>query len=277
MVRRWRRHASALVALALATAACSDAKDAAGADFEPGARGVLTVAAVLPAPGFWEPDSSGALTGGFEGELASLLAERFGLGLEVVAVPFEDLDEGRLGDADLALAQISVTSDRDDRIEFSVPYLATDAAVLGLTDGDELRDLAGARERSWAAVAGTTDLDLVEDVIRPQSDVVIVADDAAAAAAVADGTVEHALVDLHSAQVLVRADARLAIVARFDTDEQIAAVVGGSGSRQRNNRLAVDAALRALGADGTLDELRQRWLEGPGTVEPGDLTVIRFR
>lgn len=273
----WRRVLTAVTGSAMVMAGCSDTKDVARATFEPARPGVLVVAAVLPAPGFWEADESGALSAGYEGELATMLADRFDLELEVIDVSFADLDAGRLGDADLALAEISITGARQDRIEFSVPYLTTDATVLGRSTGDELDDLAAARERTWAAVAGTTDLDLVEEVIRPSAEVMIVGDDAAAALAVADGSVDHALVDLHSAMALANADERLSVVARFDTDEQIAVAVGGSTSRQRSNRLAIDAALRGWAADGTLDDLRQRWLEPEGTVDAGQLTVIRVR
>jgi ABC-type amino acid transport substrate-binding protein len=41
------------------------------------------------------------------------------------------------------------------------------------------------------------------------------------------------------------------------------------------NKEAVDAALRALGRDGTLADLAETWLGVADATEPSDLPVIR--
>ena len=134
MGRRWRVP-SPVVGVALAVAAslavaCSDSSSIAGQDFTPHVAGRLTVATSLPAPGFWDGATVGELHGGFEDGIARALAERFHLRLEVVDVPFERIVTGDLGGADMALAQITVTAQRSDVVEFSDPYYLDDAGAV---------------------------------------------------------------------------------------------------------------------------------------------------
>ena len=74
MGRRSAATAVALAVLVLGGAGCSDTKGAATASFVPAADGVLTVAAALPAPGFWDGDTPASVAGGFEHDLAEALA-----------------------------------------------------------------------------------------------------------------------------------------------------------------------------------------------------------
>src|SRR3954453_24254794 len=102
-----------LLVLAIAGAGCGTAGAGSTGRFTPLRKGTLTVAtAFFPAPGFWEGVPS-APTGGFEWELARVLAKRFGLAsVAVVPVSFNDLVTGHLGGADLALSELTPTGDR---------------------------------------------------------------------------------------------------------------------------------------------------------------------
>ncbi len=275
MGRRSAATAVALVVLVLGGAGCSDTKGAATASFVPAADGVLTVAAALPAPGFWDGDTPASVAGGFEHDLAEALAGELDLELEVVDVPFDRIVAGDLGGADLAMAQITVTDERSDRLTFSAPYHEVDAAVLALA-GTEVPDLFEARQLRWAALTGSTQADLLDDVVRPDDEVLLVADEVAAAAAVLAGEVDAALVDAPSALVAAGADDRLEAVARFETDERYGIAVAGTGGDADRNREAVDVALRRLRSDGTLDDLVDALDRALGG-DPDDLPVIRTR
>lgn len=271
---RWRRAAAlTLAALAGAVAtACSAATEAAEGDIRPADGATLVVAADLPAPGFWEGGAAGALDGGLEYGLAQELAARSGLGLRVVDIAFTDIVHGRLGDADLALAQVSITDGRAADVDFSVPYFDSAPTVLARSE-EELTDLATARDRRWAVREGTTQAGFVDEVIEPTSATLFVADEAAAATAVLDGRADMALLDLSTALVLAKDVPGLAAIARFDTEERYGAVLP-DGSR---NLEAVDTALRAMDADGTLAGLVTRWLEPRYAVDPAALAVITAR
>lgn len=261
---------------ALVLAGCDEARDDARQTFVPRTEGVLVVATALPAPGFWEGGTPSTVDGGYEWELATRLADRLGLELEVVDVPFAQIDRGELDGADLAMAQISVTRERSEQVDFSEPYYTTDAGVLA-APGTEIADLKSAREATWVVVDGTTEADVVRDEIRPEADVVEVADETEAAAAVADGRADAALVDLPTALVIAAGDSDVEVVAKVATEEQYAIALPRGAAEAARNRQAVDAALRAFEADGTLRDLADRWLAPRFADDPADIPLIRIR
>ena len=143
--------------LLLAGSACSDVKRAASGSLAAKAGGTLTVATELPAPGFWEGTDPATVDGGFEWGLADALARELGRHLTVQALPFAEIVAGRLGTADLALAQVSATDERRRVAELTAPYLESAPAVLaGSGAQTDLVDLATARHRRWAPGMPTT-------------------------------------------------------------------------------------------------------------------------
>jgi polar amino acid transport system substrate-binding protein len=270
MRRGWM--VSGLVGAAASMAvACTDSTNIAGQDLTPRTPGRLTVATALPAPGFWDGEGVAQLTGGFEDGIARALADRFDLELEVIDVPFDRLVAGDLGGADMALAQITVTAARQDVVDFSNPYYIDDAGAV-LRAGEELTDLKTARDQRWAVQRGTVEADLLTDVVRPDTDPVLVDDPVAAVDAVAAGRVDAALVDLSTALVLTKDRPEVTTGGRVAINGEMAiAMPEGSDDVE-----AVDAALHALDADRTLHDLRQRYLDPAFAKDPATVPVIRI-
>jgi polar amino acid transport system substrate-binding protein len=274
------------LALTLLLIGCGDegATNPAAGDFTPLKDGVLTVATELPAPGFW--DGGGAdgtdpdqLSGGFEYDLAHELADKLGLDrVEVVDVPFDRLAGGQARGFDLALAQVSITRRRSRHVTFSVPYLTTPVGVAGRADLD-VPDLAEARTRRWGVAEATTEVDVLDDLVRPDDEPKLYPTVAEALAAVTRGEVDVVAADYFEVLAAaaaagkpeVRADA-LALVAQI-TAPQHYGVVLPKGSVGSGNVEAVDSALRALDADRTLRRLRQR-LYDRFSVDPDDVPTI---
>jgi len=269
MRRRWRVFGLVAVAASMA-AACADSTDIAGQEFTPRTPGRLTVATALPAPGFWDGTGVGELTGGFEDGIAQALADRFDLQLDVIDVPFERLVAGDLGGADMALAQITITPAREDVVDFSDPYYLDDAGAV-LRAGEELTDLKTAKEQRWAVQRGTVEAELLTDVVRPDTDPVLVDDPVAAVDAVAAGRVDAALVDLSTALVLTKGRPEVTTGGRFVIDGEMAVAL----PRGSANVEVVDAALHALDTDRTLHDLRQRYLDPAFAKDPAAVPVIR--
>jgi polar amino acid transport system substrate-binding protein len=258
------------VGLALVVSACSQARDTAEGRFMPRQRGRLEVATTLPAPGFWEGDRARDVDGGFEWGIARDLADAFGLDLHVVDVPFPDIVNGRLHGADLALAQVSVTKEREERVDFSDPYFVSQPTVVA-REGRTLTDLATARDWTWAARRSTTEAEFIDDVIRPDQPAVRSESEQDAIASVRRGQVDGALMDLPTALILTKNAPDVAAVARFDRDENYAVVLpNGSGNVE-----AVNKQLAAMRADGRLDALDDRWLQPAFSTDPGSLPVIQ--
>ncbi len=260
-----------LASLSLATA-CGGERSASGR-FQPAEPGTLTVAtSEIPATGFWEGTPSQP-TGGFEWALANSLAERFGLErVRVVTVPFSKLVAGDLGGADLALSELTATADRKRVLSFSVPYLPASPAVL-VRSGVTVPDLAAARKLSWSVRSSSTLQKFLNDVVHPDAPTLAVATRDESLNALASGQVDAVLVDLPVAAALAAgSDGRLEVASQFANDDDLSAAL----PRNSDNREAVDSALRAFEADGTIDNLVHDSL-GSGVIGTGAAPVIRTR
>lgn len=225
--------------------------------FTPGTRRALTVAmSGYPTPGFWEGTPSHP-TGGFEFELARAMADRFGLrSVRVVVEHFHQIVAGDLGGADLALDLITPTSEREQRLEFSTPYL-TDAPTVVVRRGISVPDLATAQGLRWGATRATTFIGDIESYIGPDAPVRIFDQETETMAALNRGAIDAVLLD----QPLAVATAddsggRLEVAAQLPTSETIAAALPKGSS----NEPAVSSAIRAFIADGMIDRLLDRWV-----------------
>lgn len=273
MLKRRGSRVRAVVLLGiLAMAACGETTRAARGAFEPRAEGVLVVATDLPSPGFWEGESVDALDGGLELGIAEALAEQFDLDLRIVEVGFSQIVAGRLGEADLALAQVSITDERAADVEFSIPYFESSPAVLARV-GETLRDLATARALRWVVLPDTTQAAYLAEVVRPEDEPLVVADMGEAALAVQGDEADAALLDLASALILAEDVGGLEAIARFDRSERYGVVLPDGP----DNVDAVDTALRRLVADGSIEALADRWLAPRFAAPPRSLQVIAAR
>lgn len=250
-----------LAALGLACAlltliGCGSISGSAG-DFEPAHPGILTVAtSAVPSAGFWE-GTPARPTGGFEYELSRELAERFGLArVKVEIVHFHRLVEGHLGGADLGIDLITPTEERERGLEFSTPYLKAAPTVV-VRSGTEVPDLASAQELRWGAVRSTTFVEAIANSIDPEEETQLFDGQREMLDALESGRVEAVMFDLPLAVAVAnRSGGRLEAVAQLPDKEAIAvALPQGSPNRQ-----AVDSAIRAFTADGTIERLLERWV-----------------
>lgn len=268
-IRRASPVASALAALLLVLAGCASHDSSTGRDLEPTEPGTLVVAtAVLPAPGLWEERDGGGYEG-FEAELADAIAERLDLDeVRIVQVPFGEIAAGRLEGADVAISQLTPTPERDEVLDFTVGYLDASPGVL-VRAGVEARDARQLRALRWTVLEGSTLTAIVEERVRPEAESVVVTSRADSLAAIADGDADAVLLDLPVAQALARAAPDdLEVAGQLPGTESLAlAVPEGSP-----NLDALDAAVRALIADGTVERLADRWLGSAG-----DVRLIRVR
>jgi ABC-type amino acid transport substrate-binding protein len=272
-VRRHRPVAAIVgLALLLGVGGCS-AKIKAEGEFSPHHAGTLTVATgEIPLVGLWSgtpahPD------GGFEYELARALQDHFGLKhLEVVVIPFARLVKGHLGGADLALSDMTATAQREEVLDFTVPYLAATPAVL-VRAGQDVSDLETARGLTWAVGRSTTLRDFLDSTVRPTGRTVLTSSESETSRAVEDHKVDAGLLDLPVASAIARASkGKLGVAGQFDSNDDVSAALP-QGS---DNVAAVDSAIRGLVADGTIADLARRWLglDLSGTSAQ-DVPVIR--
>lgn len=254
--------AALLAGLALLASGCGSIAGSAGS-FAPARAGVLTVAtSAVPSAGFWEGTPSHP-TGGFEYELAREFAKRFGLGsVAIRIVHFHRIVAGHLGGADLAIDLITPTGQREENLTLSQPYLKTAPTVV-VASGTYVGDLATAQELRWGAIRATTFVDDIAAKIVPEAETKIFDGQRGLLAALESGRVQAALFDLPLAVAIAnRSHGRLEAVAQLPGREALAvALPKGSPNRQ-----AVDSAIRAFTANGTIEALLRRWV-GPEAAE----------
>ena len=211
---------------------------------------------VVPSAGFWE-GTPRRPTGGFEYELAREFAGRFGLGaVRVRIVHFHRIVEGHLGGADIGLDLITPTPQREGDLEFSAPYLKAAPTVV-VRSGTEVPDLATARELRWGAVRSTTFVGDIENAVAPEQPIVLFDGQREMLDALRTGKIDAVMFDLPLAVATARLSrGHLEAVAQLPEHEAISvALPKGSPNRQ-----AVDSAIRALTADGTIERLLNRWV-----------------
>ncbi|HVV89237.1 MAG TPA: ABC transporter substrate-binding protein [Solirubrobacterales bacterium] len=256
--------------LGVAAAGCGSIAASAG-EFVPARPGVLTVAtSAVPSPGFWEGTPTRP-TGGFEYELARAMAKRFGLDrVAVKIVHFHRIVRGHLGGADVGIDLLTPTAEREEVLEFSAPYLKSAPTVLTRA-GTAVPDLKTAQELRWGAIQSTTFVETIEDQIVPESEPILYDGQQEVVAALEAGKIEATLLDLPLAvAIAARSHGKLEAVAQLPDKEALAVAM----PKDSPNRQAVDSAIRALTADGTIEGLLEEWVGGEAADAEAEIPLL---
>lgn len=222
------------------------------------APGVLTLQTTLPSPGWWKGETPETITGGYEYCLAANIAHRAGLDtVQVKNVSFDALVAGQTKDYDIAMAQISVTPEREKVVTFSEPYFDSNLGVLAPSDSDiAAADLA---DRKVGVQLGTTAVPWTKDVLSPSTEPKLFQDTTSMVTAVTSGITDAAIQDTAIMLGFAKNSAgALEVVGQFETGEHYAAIY----PKASHNADAMNDAISAMRKDGTLDKLSGTWL-GP--------------
>jgi len=139
---------------------------AAAANFKPKVADTLSVVTSLPGPGFWEGSDTDPtkLTSGYEYDIAKCMEKDFGLqSMNVRNVSFDAIVAGTVTNYDIALSQVSITTERAKVVDFSTSYFESQQGVLMRT-GDTMTTLAQAKAANWGVQTGTTAIDLLKKI-----------------------------------------------------------------------------------------------------------------
>ena len=254
-----------LIALPVASAALAQNDCAAGLTIE---EGKLTVATGNPAYYPWVLDDAPESGQGFEAAVAYAVADEMGFAAEDVVWVRSSFDEAIQPGAknfDFNLQQYSITPERDEIVDFSVPYYAASMAVLTrqpvVDNGAEptLESLAGL---IWGADANTTAVPMLAEVIAPERDPLLYGDNADVVEAMKANQIDAALFDLPTALYLaaVTLDDGV-ILGQFPAERSQSPDEFGLLFEDGNPlKACVDTALEALKSSGRLAELEAEWL-----------------
>jgi polar amino acid transport system substrate-binding protein len=281
----WARFLVLLLAFAMLAAACGDGDGDTAAsescDFEElnlVTPGVLTVATGDPAfppwvgtadgDGFDDPTSKL----GFEAGVVYAIAAELGFADEDVTwlrTGFNEAIAPGPKDWDFNLQQYSITADREEIVDFSDPYYTTrqalvlypDSPYAGATSTDDLKDAI------LGAAIGTTSLDFVENVIKPDTDPNVYDENVDLEAAMNAGQIDGLVVDLPAAYYITAAQVEGSIIAGQFEAEAAAPDNYGLLFADGNPLVGcVNAALEELKDSGKLQELEDTYLTQGGGI-----------
>ena len=191
-----------LCAALMATAATAQNECAAGKTLE---EGVLTIATGNPDYYPWVMDDAPESKQGFEAAVAYAIANEMGFADAAVAwvrTSFDEAIQPGAKNFDFNMQQYSITPEREEMVDFSLPYYSSAMAIL--TTGSVVEAVGDPTPEAlkglvWGGMAGTTGATMVGEAIAPEKDVLLYNDNTDVTAAIQAGQIDAALFDLPTA------------------------------------------------------------------------------
>ncbi|MCH2095192.1 MAG: ABC transporter substrate-binding protein [Rhodobacteraceae bacterium] len=230
-------------------------------------EGKLTVATGNPAYYPWVMDDAPESGQGFEAAVAYAVAGEMGFAAEDVIWVRSSFDEAIQPGAknfDINMQQYSITPERDEIVDFSAPYYTAPMAVLvGPGAVDTEATMAALRGLKWGAVGSTTAVPKLQNVIQPDSDLLLYGDNADVNAAIGANQIDAALFDLPTAlflsAVMIEGSK---VIGQFAPDSSDNPDQFGMLMEEGNAlKTCIDDALAALSERGALAEIEAQWLQ----------------
>lgn len=231
-------------------------------------EGKLTIATGNPAYYPWVMDDDPESGKGFEAAVAYAVAAEMGFEDDEVVWVRSSFDEAiQPGEKnfDFNLQQYSITPEREEIVDFSIPYYSAAMAVLTrqpTIDAGATAEMENLKTLQWGAAASTTAPQFLTDVIQPASEPLLYNDTADVVEAMKAGQIDAALFDLPSAlftAAVLMDDG--AILGQFPADRSENPDQFGMLMAEGNPlKECVNAAITALEDSGKLAEIEAQWL-----------------
>ncbi|GGY82964.1 amino acid ABC transporter substrate-binding protein [Streptomyces olivaceoviridis] len=244
----------------------SAAKSCAKGELATKTAGKLTIATDEPAYEPWFKDDKPANSKGFESAVAYAVAKQLGYDKNAVvwqSVPFNKAFAPGVKTFDFDINQVSISAERKKAVDFSSGYYDVRQAVIALKGGKaaEAKSIADLKKLKLGAQVGTTSLDYITDVVKPEQDAAVYAKNDQAKSALKNGQVDAVITDLPTAFYITAAEVTNArIVGQFENQAGTAEQFGLVLDKGSALTTCVSGAVDALRKDGTLAAIEKQWL-----------------
>ncbi|EBA02644.1 putative amino acid ABC transporter, periplasmic amino acid-binding protein [Rhodobacterales bacterium HTCC2150] len=229
--------------------------------------GKFTIATGNPAYYPWVMDDAPESGQGFEAAVAYAVAAEMGFAADDVVWVRSSFDEAIQPGAknfDVNMQQYSITPERDEVVDFSLPYYSAPMAVLASPGAiDTAPTLAALKGLKWGAVGSTTAVSKLAEVVQPDSDLLLYGDNADVNAAMSANQIDAALFDLPTALFL-----SAVMIEGSKVIGQFAADAGDNLDQfgmlmEDGNPLksCIDAAITSMNENGKLAAIEAEWLQ----------------
>jgi polar amino acid transport system substrate-binding protein len=198
---------------------------------------------------------------GFEISVVEDIVKKLGLqqsDIKWMHVPFDKVVFPGPKQWDMDIDDFTVTPQRAQVVDFSDSYLDTNAGVLVAKNGKaaNVTSIADLKKLQLCAQAKTTDLDYINNTIKPDKAPLEYPSTPLANQAVIAGVCDAELNDLPITEDAVsKSHGKLEVVGQIKTGEHLG-IVFAKGNPLRDQ---VNQALAAMKADGSLQALQQKW------------------
>ena len=228
-------------------------------------RGVLRVSNTQASPP-WSLLDENNEPAGYDVDVASEVARRIGVAdVEFIKGTFQNFIPGvQTGTFDIVIAGQTVTEERKQQVDFSLPYQVNGVAIFVRSDNESIQGQADLAGKRIAVTAGSTQEDFVRENI-PDAEVLTYDNATLALRDVAIGRADAALHSRFVGAYLAEQNDLDLIAA----PELLTIEINAMSFRQGEAAFkeAVDAAIVAMIEDGTLAEISNRWLGGLDVTE----------
>ncbi len=209
---------------------------------------------------------------GYEGATAAAIAKALGFTPAetdwIANAVFENAFAPGPKPFDFHLAQIAITPERAQAVDFSDPYFDSVQAIVALaanpiTKATTIQELKAFK---LGAATNTTSLTFLENVIAPTTDVSVFNDNATLVQALQNGLIDGLVADINSGIYMKDVQLTGAVLAgEFDSSQQVdqMGIVLEKGSALT---ACVNEALAVIKSDGTLQSIYDQWIGGGEAV-----------
>jgi polar amino acid transport system substrate-binding protein len=234
------------------------------------APGHLTVATDSPAYSPWFRHNDPSNGQGYESAVTYAVAQKMGFAPQQVmwtVEPFAKSFAPGPKHFDFAIEQISITPAREQVVSFSHGYYDDQQALIGVkgTPIANATTVGDLKPYKFAAEQGTTSLEFIAQVIAPSQQPAVFDTTRDAISALEAGQVDGLVLDLPTAaytQYSVNNGVLIGKFAPTNPPEQFGLLFQKGSSLVACANKAIDT----LKADGTLEQLQQRWLKNYADV-----------
>lgn len=194
---------------------------------------------------------------GYDIDLGYRIGNELGVKVQFKYVPwesiFQTLDNGKL---DMILSSVTITDERKRKFDFSEPYINAGQVIVSRKN-NQILNTDQLKGKKISVQKDTTNEKVAYEYTSP-SLVLSFVDLVQATQAVADGRSDAMISDLTLAKGLIRGYDNLQVSSDPFTSEYYGIVFRKD---EQDLRMQVDNALEVLRNKGTLNDLKQKWLE----------------
>ncbi len=261
---RWMGAWIIIVSLALAIAACTPPAPAAPAAEAPAGQPAAAPAKIKVGTNaeyrpFEYVDESGEIVG-FDVDLIKELAKRAGYEVELVNTKWDGIFTAlAAGEFDVVASACTITDERKQSVDFTDPYFNAGQSIAVLADNETIKtveDLKGKRIGVQLGTTGDMEASKIEGAeVKRYEEITL------AFQALANGDVDAVVNDTPTSADIIKANPEIKakIVGEPFTNEFYGIAVNKGKPEIRD---ALNKALAEIKADGTYDQIYQKWFGG---------------